>query len=451
MSLSLFKANSTVLRQGLIKILETEFSTLYKCFSDFTIVGVPSLFTMIKKLTDISDESYVKEKLNLAVALGLIKNVTEFEKDLLNGNPNKIELCNRIGEHLNQLDFPPVHILTSYKSDTMWMGDALLMARRNNKTFSPYISQSKFYQMESKIIASSNSISDLESYVKSLNLVPSTLMHHASLHGKNFTKLTTLEAISLMTNASTDHLHFLMCMSQSVYPKEVVLAFQKVKIEDIFSQQQISDNRETVDSVIMASGKKIEMQSRMTFKMAGKKLGKDKIPSYSMMKISTEITEVSEKFFYAWFDIDEKSKKYMEDLKIKDLHFLLRNYIKLENMMAFQIRGGADINVVTGNRGPFTKDTYFKSIDYLMGMELSTLVKHLASPNSFDVKHDSFESFLTESLGQGKGWWHSKFNPVTLIQFKLNTLSDLGISLSSRQSLNDLDKQIKNQKGDQSM
>ena len=442
-------------KQKFIRLLQADLSTLYRCFSDFSFVGVPTLFTLVKRLKENMERSYgqtyVREKLNLAIALGILKNVTKFEVDVLNGTTDNLILCNRISEHLNQLEFPPAQILKSFKPDTMWLGHALLMARRNNKTTSPYVSQSKLYQMESKIIASSNSISDLETFIKDLNMVPSQLSIVASLHGKNFQNITTLEAISLMKNASLEDLQSLMCMSQSVYPKEVGMVFQKVKIGDIFTEQHIDTSRDTIDSVVTSSGKKLEMQSRMTFKMAEKILGKEKIAKYSMMKISTEITEIKEKLFYGWFDIDESSKKYMESLKIKDLHFLLRNYIKMENMMSFQIRGGADSSVLMGNKGPFTKDTYFKSIDYLMDLELSTLVKYLASPNRFDVKHNPFDSFITEALGQGKGWWHTRFNPVTLIMVRLNALSGLGIPLSSQLSLNDLNRKLHIQNGERGM
>ena len=428
-------------KASLKKLLQTEISKIYKCFDDFAPNGTLPLFTLVKHIRELDTANhltFVERKLYMAISLGLIGNISEFKNEILAVGTDHIVLCDMAADRLNKLSFPASKPLKMLNNNSKWLGEALIMAKRNSMNFSPYRTLSKLNQLESRILEQS-SLMEFKAFIEYADLRPSVIKKTASQHGEfNILEFTPAVALTAITNTSMDHLKSLMCMSRSIFPNQMAKAFQVLKMNDIFRKEDLEADR-TVDSVIESLGKTVEAASRMTINMAQNRLGKEKMASYSLMQISRDMSEVTETFFNVWFMIEKDTKEYMDKVKVLDFQYLLRNYITTENIMAFQLRGVADITPLQGNlKGPFTKTKYFESIDYMMDQSIQTLYNlhgEKLPPESITCfgknETKTASQLLIEWFGEGKGWWHTRFHPTVLIQFRMKSFTDLDVSFSS--------------------
>ena len=139
-------------------ILDADLFKMYTCFDEFSLTNELSLIQMLQNLRDMNrrpDIDFIREKLMLPASLGLLGNQRDFEMHVMRGNfSNKVELCWMLRDKLNELDYPPMRVFKDHGiNDTHWLGDAMLLAKRNTKKPAPFGNRpSKIHEIELEML-----------------------------------------------------------------------------------------------------------------------------------------------------------------------------------------------------------------------------------------------------------------------------------------------------------
>uniref|UniRef100_A0A7M5WRL5 EGF-like domain-containing protein n=1 Tax=Clytia hemisphaerica TaxID=252671 RepID=A0A7M5WRL5_9CNID len=420
-------------------ILNADLTKLYTCFDEFSLTKKLSLFQMIMKLKEMNSRphiDFIREKLMLPASLGILQNQRHFEEHVMNGNfSNKMELCWILRDKLNELHYPPMRVFKDHGiNDTHFLGDAMLLAKRNMEKPAPFGNRpTKINRLELSILEQT-AINDFYPKLmvrKDVQLKPSainmTLRKMKNDTDLNMDEITLLDYISMKLNASKEDLKKIMCLSQVAFYDQFGKVYEKVKLKHLLNDENRKNDTDMFD-VISKKGQEIEDQSRMTFGMLKRsmKLTRDELAHHTVQDIIKNVVKVDSELFDTWFDMNSENREYNSRMKFSDVSYMLRNFIDDDHIELFSMRTATDGSIFSEEvyRGEFAKRKYIESVEYLMTKDLNTIFK-MYMIDDFELEIKPFAAILEEIFGKAEGWWDHYFSPATMFLFRYHTFENL--------------------------